>query len=128
MILAFKDGDFEVQWGAAQALGEIGKPAVEPLIKALKDGNSSIRTRVSAAYALGMINDTRVVESLIQALKDRNSNVRYWAAEALGELKDCQAIEPLTLALKDSDKNVREEAAKSLGKIRKPAVPQTVNP
>ena len=37
LIQKLKSPDFGVRWAAAEALSEIGKPAVEPLIAALKD-------------------------------------------------------------------------------------------
>ena len=69
---------------AENALEEIGKPAVDPLIAALKNQNSDIRGR--AARALGTIRDTRAVDPLIAALKDENSGVRGRAARALQEI------------------------------------------
>jgi hypothetical protein len=60
------------------ALVKIGEPAVEPLIKALKDEDYSY----SAAKALGEIGDKRAVEPLIKALEDDLS----YAASALRKL------------------------------------------
>jgi len=73
-----------VRYNAALALGKIGKPAVEPLIAALKDKDS--RVRYSAAWALGKIGDKRAVEPLIAALKDKDSTVRRDAAWALTKI------------------------------------------
>jgi len=70
---------------AATALGEIGKPAVEPLTEALKDEYSSVRW--NAVWALGKIGDSRAVEPLTEALKDEDCAVREWAAEALEKIK-----------------------------------------
>jgi HEAT repeat protein len=50
-------------------LGEIGDPrAVDPLIEALKDEYSRVRS--SAARALGEIGDPKAVDPLTEALKD----------------------------------------------------------
>lgn len=76
-----------------EELGEIGEPAVKPLIKALEDKNS--RVRIGAAGALGKIKDKRAVGPLIQALEDENNIVRAEAAYALGEIGDSRAIKPL---------------------------------
>ena len=57
---------------------------MEPLIAALKDGDSDVRK--AAAEALGEIKDPRAVEPLIAALKDEYSYVRQAAAEALDHL------------------------------------------
>ena len=37
LILAFNDKNPEVRFQAAKSLGKIGKPAIEPLIEALKN-------------------------------------------------------------------------------------------
>ncbi len=66
---------------AADALIEIGKPAVEPLIGALKDRHW--RCRSYAAEALRWIGDTRAIGPLIEALKDEFEFARGSAAHAL---------------------------------------------
>lgn len=58
--------NFDVMMDAAEALADIGPPAVEPLIEALEHENGYY-TRMSAAYALGLIGDSHVVEPLIAA-------------------------------------------------------------
>ena len=104
-----------VRLDAAETLAKIGKPAVKPLIEALKDGAEDVAVRMKAAEVLGEIGDERAVEPLIQALKDKDEFVRQCAAEALGEIGDERAVETLNQALKDEW--VREEAAKALKKI-----------
>jgi hypothetical protein len=103
---------------AAIALGEIGKPAVEPLIFALMDEDSDIR--MGAARALGWIKDPRAVEPLIFALTDKDKRVRFNASEALGKLNARRAVEPLISELKDNDKDIRRIAALALGEIKDP--------
>ena len=66
------------------ALGQIGPPAVEPLIAALGDADEGVRK--AAAEALGQIGDARAVEPLIGALKGRDDRVRKAAAGALEAL------------------------------------------
>jgi len=115
LIKALKDENEGVRYGAAEALVKIGKIAVEPLINALKD--ESLLVREGAAIALGKIGDSRAVEPLINALKDENGYVREKAAQALGKIGDSRAVEPLINALKDESLLVREGAAIALGKI-----------
>jgi len=98
------------------ALGKIGTPAVEPLLAALKDEDSGVRSK--AARALGEIKDTRAVEPLISALEDEDPGVRWNVAYALGEIKDARAVEPLIATLEDEDPGVRENAAIALGEIK----------
>jgi len=69
---------------AAEALGEIGELAVEPLIEALK--GEGIRVRWDAAWALGMIGDARAIEALTQALEDKSQALQIVAKLALVEI------------------------------------------
>ncbi len=115
LISVLKDSSFHES--ALEKLADIGKPAVEPLVTALKDQDISIRQ--GAARALGAIKDNRALEPLAVALKDENASVRMRAAEALGEIKDSRAVEPLMTALKDEDPRVRISAESALEKIRK---------
>jgi len=117
LIQELKDGNWEVHKSAAIALGEIGKEAVEPLIKALGDEDAWVRWR--AASVLGEIKDKRAVEPLIKALGDKDANVRSYAASALGEIKDTKAVEPLIKALGDRNEEVRESAKQSINNIYK---------
>ena len=89
---------------AAFALADIGKPAVDPLIAALKDKNVAVRGH--AVIALRNIKDKRAVNPLIVALKDKDVKIRQFAAEALGEIKDNRAVEPLIAILKDKNRTV----------------------
>ena len=68
LIAVLKDNNANVRGSAAEALGQIGAVAVEPLIAVLKD--KDVNVRKSAAEALGQIGDTRAVEPLITMLKD----------------------------------------------------------
>jgi HEAT repeat protein len=103
LILAFKDRNEEYYGAeavAVDAIKEIGEPAVEPLIQALKDADGKVREM--AAESLGKIKDVRAVEPLIQALKDKNRDVQVEAVDALGEIGDKRAVEPLQV---QEDKN-----------------------
>jgi len=67
--------------------------AINALIAALKDNDSSVRR--NAIEALALIGDVRAVDSLIVSLGDSELDVRKHAAKALGLLGDPKAIEPL---------------------------------
>ena len=100
---------------AAKALKEIGdSKAVDPLIRALKDGNHEIKE--IAAEALGKIGNPRAVEPLIEVLGDRNWISRKTAIKALGEIGDERAVESLIETLRDRNWDVRRAAAEALGK------------
>ena len=101
---------------AGEALIAIGKPSVEPLIAALKDG--SVRMRKNSAWALAQLRDRRALQPLLAAVKDEAPQVRAYAAAALGEQRDAAVVEPLINALKDESQQVRWFAAASLGQQR----------
>jgi HEAT repeat protein len=105
----------DIQKAAEEALAKIGKPAVDPLIKTLKDAN--MLRRAGAARAIGHIRDERAVQPLIQALRDKNLGVQWNATEALGKM-GVSAVEPLIQALRDENYDVRAGAAWALGEIR----------
>ena len=100
---------------AADALAQIGPPAIEPLIDALKYDDTFVRRM--AAKALGDIGDERAVTSLVAALTDDDLSVRGAAAEALDHVGDLRAVEPLIEALSDDEWHVRAQAAQALGRL-----------
>ncbi|UGV41577.1 HEAT repeat domain-containing protein [Methanococcoides orientis] len=102
---------------AATALGEIGEPAVEPLIDALGDEDPHVRAY--AARALGRTGDSRAVEPVIELLNDEDENVKSNAAMALGKLDDKRAIEPLTKALDGDSDRVRILARSAIDDIER---------
>jgi HEAT repeat protein len=67
------------------ALCEIGEPAVEILINALKDGEW--RLRWHSAEILGEIKDDRAVKPLTDVLNDENNDVRMAATKALERIR-----------------------------------------
>lgn len=84
MIQALKEKP-ELQADLGYNLGLIGEPAVEPLITALGDEDSSVRVR--AAEALGRIGDERAVEPLSTALNDEDETVRVFARMGLKSIE-----------------------------------------
>jgi bilin biosynthesis protein len=118
LIRTLQDPDRKVGEDSAWALVKIGKPAVDPLIRALKIPDCQVRWGVGlVAWILGKIGDNRAVEPLIQALQHSEPIAREEAAWALGEIKDVRASESLLQALRDSETAVQREAAKALEKM-----------
>ena len=121
LIRLLKHRDLDVQYGAAEALGEIGDSgAVEPLIAALKN-DEYVGVRWKAAEALSKIGAPSV-EALIGALRHPDDDVRWKAVIALGEIGDPRAIGSLISLLCDEDRFVKSHAALALGTIGEPAV------
>ncbi|MHA2315337.1 MAG: HEAT repeat domain-containing protein, partial [Candidatus Hermodarchaeia archaeon] len=108
---------------AAEALGKMGKLAVQPLINALRDENLVVRA--NAASALAKIRPP-AVKPLIKALGDEKYGVRTGAGKALFEIGK-PAIQPLINAFGDENKNVRRCAVNTLVKIGLLAVQPLIN-
>jgi HEAT repeat protein len=70
--------------GNADKCAEIGTPAIESLITALKHSRDFVRE--TAAEALGQIGDARAEKPLINALKDKSERVRTAVIKALGQI------------------------------------------
>ncbi len=64
----FGDDNVYVKIRVAGALGKIGKPAVQSLLRALENSDQEIRE--GAVMALGAVGDPMTVEPLIHCLKD----------------------------------------------------------
>jgi HEAT repeat protein len=108
------DEDRFVKSHAALALGAIGEPAVNPLIRALREGDGNLRW--GAAIALGKIRDPRAIEPLIRALADKYENVRAESASSLAAIGK-PASGPLLHFLKFSDGPARLEVVTALGEL-----------
>jgi HEAT repeat protein len=75
----------ETRISAMDALTEMGKPVVEPLIKLLNDKKNPSTARSGAAIILGDIGDSIAIEPLINAMTELDTdNLEYSAARALG--------------------------------------------
>jgi hypothetical protein len=112
-----EDPNYTVRDAAINILANCpSRLAVEPLIKALSNGDGYIRYR--ATQALYNLADSRAVGALATVLAtDSWSAARYWAAEALAKIGGAEAATALSQALTDTNVDVRRVAAAGLGKI-----------
>jgi HEAT repeat protein len=95
---------------AREHLVELGGPAVEALIEALKSPHD--HARWEAAKALGEMRDPRAAAALVDALQDKESAVRWLAAKGLIALGR-SALVPLLRALEyESDSAWMREGAR----------------
>lgn len=101
------DPDEKVRLAAVQALAKIDTPAVvDPLLTALKDESSDVRT--DAVRALGQRRDRRAVPALLrQAQEDDTNSVRYDCLTSLGMIGDPAAVPLLLEGTRDDDPYVR---------------------
>lgn len=84
------DPDNDTQLRAEGRLVDIGIPAVELLIEATGNPNTTVRWR--SAYCLAKIKDPRGFESVAGLLSDPDDEVRHEARESIGGFDDVRAI------------------------------------
>src|SRR5579875_163734 len=101
---------------ASRALARIGDTALFPLITALQDQNSAVRSGV--IDALSQLKDPRTVDPLLGMLQDPDSQVRADAISALAQIGDEKEAEPLTTMLKDENWYIRCRVLYALGDLR----------
>lgn len=120
LIGALKESDQHLQQNAAAALGKIGEPAILPLIAALKDADTHQQQGIAAA--LEAIG-APAVDPLLAAMKSDSSTEaqRNALMQALGKMGD-RAIRPLIGLLDSDNSEQRQSAAAALGTIGQPAV------
>ena len=120
LIHALREGDGNLRWGAAIALGKIQNPrAIDPLIHALADKYENVRAESAAALA---VIGKPALGPLLQVLKFSDGAVRLEIVTALGELHDTGAIQPLIQLLDTADEEERKAIADALDEILVPAV------
>jgi len=85
LITVFANSQEAIRLKAVESMIDIGPPAVDSLILALKDNSSPIRQ--NAAICLGEMGEERALEHLIPLLNDEEPNVRGAAAFALGAIE-----------------------------------------
>ncbi len=118
LIIALRDAEWNVREAAEESLAQIGSPAVEPLIKALRE----YQIRNYVIKVLGKIKDERVLDPLMAQI--RNEEFKDVATKALVDV-GLPAVERLMAVLNDKDNNVRKHAVLALGEI---GIPEAVEP
>ena len=126
LVDALEDTYEPVRRNAIYALGAIGKPAVEPLTKALDSEKEAFEMEpilhiCDPAHGLAAVGAS-AVPTLITALADERENIRASAAYALGEMGPvaAEAVDGLIALLTDESEEVRRHATSALGMIKVP--------
>ena len=104
----------------SQALAEVGKPAIEPLVCAL--GSDNPKTRAYVARALGRIGARDAYGPIVTLLAEENDDtIRMSLIEPLGGLRDERAVAVLLPYLRTAEQVNRgwmiRMAANALGQI-----------
>ncbi len=84
LILGSEDGLARNK--ARKSLIRMGKPAVNPLISALRKSKVN-QVRWEVAKALVAISDTKAIPALLKALEDKDPDVAWLAAEGLEKMR-----------------------------------------
>lgn len=123
-LAVLKGGNAQTRAVAGDALGQLGAPAVELLIAALKSRYPEFQVVVCELPA--KLNDPRAVAPLIATLEDHDPNVREAASEALHKMGTV-AVEPLmAVALKSHNPFACSSACQIPGEIRDPRAVETL--
>lgn len=96
---------------AANALGNMGMPAIEVLSNLLSDPES----RLFAVRSLTQIRHPQIIKPLLNIVKDPHPEVRTIAIEALYTFHDLRVVPVLVEALNDTAASVRKEATIGIG-------------
>ncbi len=72
----------------------------------------------TVVFALGAIDDARLVPLLVGSLGSKSSNVRWAAANALAARRDPRVVDAFIDALRDRAPTVRAVVIEALGKMR----------
>ena len=121
-----KSESTEMRSYAAEALGEVGDAqAIQPLIKALEDVDSTVRR--FAISSLGHLRALRAIDVLLPFLADKEPDMRCTAVVALGAIGDPRSVDALIATLEDGDRAVCAAAVVALGRIGDPRAIEPLN-
>lgn len=123
LMLQLRNDEFKDD--AIQALVELGEPAVEKLVVALRDKDENVRK--SAVLALGRIKSSDAITPLVNMLGDRDWFTRLTAAAALESIGDERGREAIKPLLKDPDMVVKMRVERILAKWKKPSLSPPTN-
>ena len=126
LLCTLGSGNEEAREGAAQALGQLGPVAIEPLTAMLAESDKDARWWAARALAevgeAGGIYAQGAIQPLIGALGDADPDVRACAALALGRIGDGSAAPAVAGRLADESAFVAGIAADALAMIGEPAI------
>jgi HEAT repeat protein len=116
--------DPDLRSEAADALAEIGEPAVDVLLERLRNGDDDVRAL--AIGTLGRIGSRRATPGLIRMLEDPRLAIP--ASGALARVADPDAFEPLLSLLGHPDQAVRMAVVGALNAIGHPEMQTRIIP
>jgi HEAT repeat protein len=121
LIRALRVSDPEIQYHAAEALGELRDPSAAGALAETLGTTPHSGVRWKAAEALSRLGESSV-DCLVALLDHKDEDVRWKSAIALGELRSRKSVPALVRLLDDKDHYVRSRAASALGMMGEDAV------
>jgi HEAT repeat protein len=126
-IKALNSRSWQTRRQASDALIQLGKPAVLPLMIAIRQHVFTVFTLPEAVRALGGIGDEQAVDLLIEELESRNVHAVQEAIKGLGHIGSPQAIQPLIDVFRHDWEDIEtitawQEAESALAALGEPAV------
>jgi len=127
LINALNGRPWKTRRQASDALIGLGKPAVLPLMAAIRQNAFTVFTLPEAVRALGGIGDEQVIDLLIEELESRNVHAVQEAIKGLGHIGSPQAIQPLIDVFRHDWDDIEtitawQEAESALAAIGEPAI------
>lgn len=101
---------------AARAVAALGRPALKPLLQAMRDSTDT-RIKRWSLEALGLIGGKVAIAAIRNATRDPAMSVRLHAIEGLRTLKDRAGARELVRLLADESGGIRGRAALALGEL-----------
>ena len=126
LVTSLRDRDLVVRYYAAEALVNVGSPAVTQLVDLFRSGTFAERER--SARVLARIGQPAALP-LSALAQERSTPPELKAASAhmLGLIADPQAVPALVTLLSDDRYFVREQASFALGRIGQPAIDELID-
>ncbi|MBS7250415.1 MAG: HEAT repeat domain-containing protein [Candidatus Freyarchaeota archaeon] len=107
-----------VALGREEEAAELGKTALNPLIRALEPP-SSTEYRIRIVKLLGKAGGSEAVPALLELLNDKEAKVRVAVIQTLGSIGGKDVIKPLINSLSDPHTSVAEAAVSALVSLGK---------
>jgi HEAT repeat protein len=106
----------DVRRRAVEGIAYLGIDEVRGIIDAAY-GDSDLRMRASAVFAMGRSADPFWAQTILMELDAAEDEIRYEAARAAGEMQLPKAVPSLIVLLQDPDLEIQESAIWALGQI-----------
>ncbi len=110
LLGALRSSSGEIRHWAAVTLGKIGPDVIGPTTRIVNNPTESSATRAAAVRALGYTRSPAATDALTAAADASEPQVRAAVLKAINDLWDAAGTETLVAALQDADSSVRDVA------------------